>query len=127
MNFEEEMDRDTLKRLKSRDPEPTNADLSDGIQMILRHLWPKEELEKLIEQKHKSLCAECPYRPKELSELAYQNDADAEPKVRDIAGGLYEFALAVVKSPWFWIPVSTVCAIVCSRYNISLPVVGGGN
>lgn len=121
MNFEDEMDRQTLKRLQSRNPEPTNADLSDGIQMILRHLWPKDELERLIEQKHNTLCSACPYRPKE--------DADEDSSVgrheRAIIR-LYEFALAVVKSPWFWIPVATVCAIVCSKYNLSLPVVGGG-
>ena len=121
MNFEDEMDRQTLKRLQSQNPEPTNADLSDGIQMILRHLWPKDELERLIEQKHNALCSACPYRPKE--------DADEDSGVgrheRAIIR-LYEFALAVVKSPWFWIPVATVCAIVCSKYNLPLPVVGGG-
>ena len=122
MNFEEEMDRDTLKRLKSRDPEPTNADLSDGIQMILRHLWPKDELEKLIEQKHNSLCATCPYRPKESDGCG-----DGESRKELAAVRLYEFALAVIKSPWFLIPVATVCGIVCAKYGISLPVVGGGN
>lgn len=122
MNFEEEMDKETLKRLQARDPDPTNADLSDGIQMILRHLWPKDELEKLIEQKHNALCATCPYRPK-------QEDADGPGAIRNerAVTRLYEFALAVIKSPWFWIPVATVCGIICARYGISLPVVGGGN
>ena len=121
MNFEEEMDRDTLKRLKSRDPEPTNADLSDGIQMILRHLWPKDELEALIEQKHNALCASCPYRPKQEDEDGQGVSRHERAVIR-----LYELSLAVVKSPWFWIPVATVCAIVCSKYNLSLPMVGGG-
>ena len=121
MNFEEEMDRDTLKRLKSRDPEPTNADLSDGIQMIMRHLWPKDKLEKLIESKHYALCASCPYR---LRESGGQEDGDGD---ENTSLRLYEFALAVIKSPWFWIPVTTVCAIICARYGISLPTVGGGN
>lgn len=121
MNFEEEMDRDTLKRLKSRDPEPTNADLSDGIQMILRHLWPKDELEALIEQKHNALCASCPYRPKQEDEDGQGVSRNERAVIR-----LYELSLAVVKSPWFWIPVATVCAIVCSKYNLSLPMVGGG-
>ena len=121
MNFEEEMDRDTLKRLKSRDPEPTNADLSDGIQMILRHLWPKDELEALIEQKHNALCASCPYRPKQEDE-----DGQGVSRHERVVIRLYELSLAVVKSPWFWIPVATVCAIVCSKYNLSLPMVGGG-
>ena len=120
MNFEEEMDKETLKRLQ--EPEPTNAAIADGIQMILRHLWPKDELERLIEQKHNSLCATCPYRPK-------QDDGDGQGVSRHERAviRLYELSLAVVKSPWFWIPVATVCAIVCARYGISLPVVGGGN
>lgn len=128
MNFEDEMDRETLKRLQ--EAEPTNAALADGIQMILRRLWPQEELERLIEGKHRALCAACPYRPKdEPVELPFQKDADAdaEPRAKDILGGLFELALTIVKSPWFWLPVATVCAVVCARYGISLPTVGGAN
>lgn len=121
MNFEEEMDKETLKRLQSRDPEPTNADLSDGIQMILRHLWPKEDLEKLIEQKHNSLCALCPYRPK--SEI---DGEDGEETANRESVRLYDFAMTVVKAPWFWLLVATACAAVCAKYGISLPMVGGG-
>ena len=121
MNFEEEMDKETLKRLRARDPEPTNADLSDGIQMILRHLWPKEELEKLIDERHNALCSSCPYRPKE------SGGEDDTANGGQVAARLYEFALTVIKSPWFWIPVATACAILCAKYGISLPVVGGGN
>lgn len=121
MNFEEEMDKETLKRLQ--EPEPTNAAIADGIQMILRHLWPKDELEALIDERHKALCSECPYRPKAL-ELSNENDGMSRHERAIVR--LYDLTLTVVKSPWFWIPVATVCAIVLSKYNLSLPMVGGG-
>lgn len=120
MNFEEEMDKQTLEQLSV--PEPTNAALANGIQMILRHLWPKDELEKLIDERHSALCASCPYRPKQENEDGQGVSRHERAVIR-----LYELSLAVVKSPWFWIPVATVCAIVCAKYNLSLPVVGGGN
>lgn len=110
------LDEKTLDGLNK--DEPSNRELADGLKLILRKLWSKEELDEMIENKHRELCEHCPLRTAPAP-VQDNDDENGDPLTRR------HIMMAVIKSSWFWIPVATVCAILCAKYGISLPMVGG--
>ena len=112
------LDEKTLDGLNK--DEPSNRELADGIKLILRKLWSEEDMNQLIERKHKELCELCPLR------TAPVPVPDADPS--DVPEPLTRLhvMIEIIKAPWFWIPVATICGIVCAKYGLSLPMVGGG-
>ena len=112
------LDEKTLDGLNK--DEPSNRELADGIKLILRKLWSEEDMNQLIERKHKELCENCPLR------TAPVPVPDEDPS--DIPEQLTRrhVMIEIIKAPWFWIPVATICGIVCAKYGLSLPMVGGG-
>ena len=112
--------------------EPSNRELADGIKLILRKLWSEDDMNGLIDRRHWELCENCPLRAVTADSVrdgAAGPDGDGGGAVtrRTVLRSLKELALETIRAPWFWIPVATGCGILCARYNISLPAVGGGN
>ena len=114
----EYMDEKTLDGLNK--DEPSNRELADGLKLIIRKLWSREELDEIIENKHRELCEHCPLR-NQVVPVPDANKEDEEPEKLTRR----HVMIALIKSSWFWIPVATVCAILCAKYGISLPIVGG--
>lgn len=101
---------------------PSNRDIAEGVKYVIMKLWSEEQLNSIIDRRHKELCERCPLRTVPAVVDAEGQDAeDAEPVTRR------HVMMAVIKAPWFWLVVATACAAVCAKYGISLPVVGGGN
>ena len=108
---------------------PSNRDIAEGVKYVIMKLWSEDQLNDIIDRRHKELCEHCPLRtapavvPSDTARggAADQDGEDAEPVTRR------HVMMAVIKAPWFWLVVATACAAVCARYGISLPVVGGGN
>ena len=122
MDPKDYLDKQTLDGLNEE--EPSNRALADGIKFIIRKLWSEKDLDQLIDARHKELCEQCPIR-KSASvpvPVASEDDDDGQDGGKDRRA----IVLAIIKSQWFWIPVATGCAILCAKYGISLPVVGGG-
>lgn len=124
----EYLDEKTLDRLNA--DEPSNRDLADGIKLILRKLWSEDDIKELITDRHKELCAECPFRAAASAPALPAPDAASAPD--DDAPAPMELTrrhvmLAVIKAPWFWLIVATICTIVCYKVGVSLPVVGGNS
>lgn len=124
----EYLDEKTLDRLNA--DEPSNRDLADGIKLILRKLWSEDDIKELITERHKELCAECPFRVAAAPALPAPA-VDSAPDETDEAAptGLTRrhVMLAVIKAPWLWLVVATICAIICYKVGVELPVIGGGN
>lgn len=115
---------------------PSNRDIAEGVKYVIMKLWSEDQLNSIIDRRHKELCERCPLKtvPAVVSEDAApgcaedQADEGEGPVTRrTVLRSLKEIALETIKAPWFWIPVATGCGILCAKYNISLPVVGGGN
>ena len=125
----EYLDEKTLDRLNA--DEPSNRDLADGIKLILRKLWSEDDIKELITERHKELCAECPFRaaasapalPATVVASAPDETDEAEPT--GLTRG--HVMLAVIKAPWLWLVVATICAIICYKVGVELPVIGGGS
>ena len=101
---------------------PSNRDIAEGVKYVIMKLWSEDQLNDIIDRRHKELCEHCPLRTVPAVGGAEDQDAeDTEPVTRR------HVMMAVIKAPWFWLVVATACAAVCARYGISLPVVGGGN
>ena len=101
---------------------PTNRDIAEGVKYVIMKLWSEDQLNDIIDRRHKELCERCPLRTvPAVVGAADQDGEDAEPVTRR------HVMMAVIKAPWFWLVVATACAAVCAKYGISLPVVGGGN
>lgn len=101
---------------------PSNRDIAEGVKYVIMKLWSEEQLNGIIDRRHKELCERCPLRT--ASAVAGDDGQDAEvsePLTRR------HVMMAVIKAPWFWLVVATACAAVCAKYGISLPAVGGGN
>lgn len=111
------LDEKTLDGLNK--DEPSNRELADGLKLIIRKLWSREELDDIIAEKHRELCEHCPLR------TAPVPVPDAEPEDKPEPLTRRHVMMAIIKSSWIWIPVATVCAILCAKYGISLPMVGG--
>lgn len=118
----EYLDEKTLDRLNA--DEPSNRDLADGIKLILRKLWSEDDIKELITERHKELCAECPFRVASAPALPAPDETDEAAPT-----GLTRrhVMLAVIKAPWLWLVVATICAIICYKVGVELPVIGGGN
>lgn len=112
------LDEKTLDGLNK--DEPSNRELADGIKLILRKLWSEDDMNQLIERKHKELCEHCPLRAAPVP----VPDADQSEEPEQLTRR--HVMIEVIKAPWFWLVVATVCGVVCVKYGISLPVVGGG-
>ena len=112
------LDEKTLDGLNK--DEPSNRELADGIKLILRKLWSEDDMNQLIDKRHRELCENCPFR------TAPVPVHDAEPNEEPEQLTRRHVMIEVIKAPWFWLVVATVCAIVCYKVGISLPVVGGG-
>ena len=123
MDPKDYLDKQTLDGLNEKDP--SNRALAEGIKFIIRKLWSEKELNTMIDARHRELCEQCPIRKSAPAPvpipLQDEVDEEQEGKARTT------ILLAIIKSQWFWIPVATACAILCAKYGISLPVVGGGN
>ena len=126
------LDEKTLDGLNK--DEPSNRELAEGIKLILRKLWSEEDINSLIDKRHKALCDECPLRKAQNALPVPQEtpEPDAElaggkPTGAHVALALIVWLVEVAKAPWFWIVAATICALACAKYGISLPVVGGGN
>ena len=104
---------------------PSNRDIAEGVKYVIMKLWSEEQLNGIIDRRHKELCERCPLKTVPTVVGAADQDAedaeDTEPVTRR------HVMMAVIKAPWFWLVVATACAAVCAKYGISLPVVGGGN
>lgn len=111
------LDEKTLDGLNK--DEPSNRELADGLKLILRKLWSREELDEIIENKHRELCEHCPLRTAVMPSNPQEPDDGPEKLTRR------HVMIALIKSSWLWIPVATICAILCAKYGISLPMVGG--
>ena len=118
----EYLDEKTLDRLNT--DEPSNRDLADGIKLILRKLWSEDDITALIDERHKELCAECPFRASATAAASANDDDDA---TAPILLTRRHVMLAVIKAPWFWLIVATICTIACYKVGVELPVIGGGN
>ena len=118
------LDENVIERLNAANP--TNRDIAEGLKLVIRMLWSKEQLEEYIERKLEEKCANC-----ELKAQGGQLPAGCVPLQDDgtASAGLTRrhVMIEVVKAPWFWLVVATACAAVCSYFGISLPTVGGGN
>lgn len=124
----EYLDEKTLDRLNA--DEPSNRDLADGIKLILRKLWSKDDIKDLITERHKELCAECPFRAAASAPALPAPAAASAPDDDDAAPmelTRRHVMLAVIKAPWFWLIVATICTIACYKVGVSLPVVGGNS
>lgn len=120
----EYLDEKTLDRLNT--DEPSNRDLADGIKLILRKLWSEDDITALIDERHKELCAECPFRASaSVPALSSAADGDDTPVPTELTRR--HVMLAVIKAPWFWLIVATICTIACYKVGVSLPVVGGSS
>ena len=124
MDPKDYLDKQTLDGLNEE--EPSNRALAEGIKFIIRKLWSEKELNQMIDARHRELCEQCPIR-KSASAPVPVVPADDDDDGQDGGKDRMAIVLAIIKSQWFWIPVATVCAILCAKYGISLPVVGGGN
>ena len=108
---------------------PSNRDIAEGVKYVIMKLWSEDQLNSIIDRRHKELCERCPLKtvPAVVSEDAAPGCAEdkdgegVEPLTRR------HVMMAVIKAPWFWLVVATACAAVCAKYGISLPTVGGGN
>lgn len=109
------LDEKTIDGLNAE--EPSTRALADGIKLILRKLWSREDLEELIDKRHNQLCENCPLRSQPVP--VQQQPEEPEPLTRR------HVVMAVIKAPWLWIIVATVCAIFAAKYGISVPSVGG--
>ena len=123
MDPKDYLDKQTLDGLNEKDP--SNRALAEGIKFIIRKLWSEKELNTMIDARHRELCEQCPIKKSASAPvpLPLQDEADEEQEGK----ARTTILLAIIKSQWFWIPVATACAILCAKYGISLPVVGGGN
>lgn len=131
------LDENVIERLNAANP--TNRDIAEGLKLVIRMLWSEERLREVVREEHRQLCEECEFRIRSGAAhegaagqdgcaLVAQDGEDAGPVTRrTVLRSLKEIALETIRAPWFWIPVATVCGILCARYNISLPAVGGGN
>ena len=118
------LDENVIERLNAANP--TNRDIAEGLKLVIRMLWSKEQLEEYIETKLEEKCANCELRAHgtQLQDAcAVHQDEGSAPSVLTRRHVVIE----VVKAPWFWLVVATACAAVCSYFGISLPTVGGGN
>lgn len=123
MDPKDYLDKQTLDGLNEKDP--SNRALAEGIKFIIRKLWSEKELNTMIDARHRELCEQCPIKKSASAPvpLPLQDEVDEEQEGK----ARTTILLAIIKSQWFWIPVATACAILCAKYGISLPVVGGGN
>ena len=125
----EYLDEKTLDRLNT--DEPSNRDLADGIKLILRKLWSEDDITALIDERHKELCAECPFRASAtaaaLPAPAAASANDDNDATAPILLTRRHVMLAVIKAPWLWLVVATICAIICYKVGVELPVIGGGS
>lgn len=118
------LDENVIERLNAANP--TNRDIAEGLKLVIRMLWSKEQLEECIEQKLEEKCANCELKAQGAqppAACAAVQDEAAAPAVLTRR----HVMMAVIRAPWFWLVVATVCAAVCARFGISLPAVGGGN
>lgn len=76
----EYMDEKTLDGLNK--DEPSNRELADGLKLIIRKLWSREELDEIIENKHRELCEHCPLR-NQVVPVPDANKEDEEPEKHD--------------------------------------------
>ena len=124
------LDENVIERLNAANP--TNRDIAEGLKLVIRRLWSEERLRDLIKEEHRQMCDECEFRIRSDAargdaagqdgcSLVTQDAENAEPVTRR------HVMMAVIKAPWFWLVVATVCAAVCARFGISVPVVGAGN
>ena len=126
MDPKDYLDKQTLDGLNEE--EPSNRALAEGIKFIIRKLWSEKELNTIIDARHRELCEQCPIRKSVSAPVPVPGITDDEGcEQEEKAGKATAIVLAIIKSQWFWIPVATVCAILCAKYGISLPMVGGGN
>ena len=117
------LDENVIERLNAANP--TNRDIAEGLKLVIRMLWSKEQLEEYIESKLEEKCANC-----ELRTQGAQLPAGCVP-LQDGASSpagitRRHVMMEIIKAPWFWLVVATACAAVCSYFGISLPTVGGG-
>lgn len=54
------LDQQTINRLDA--DEPSTKDIADGVKLLIRKMWSKEELGEFVEKKHDELCKRCPLR-----------------------------------------------------------------
>lgn len=123
MDPKDYLDKQTLDGLNEE--EPSNRALAEGIKFIIRKLWSEKELNTMIDARHRELCEQCPIRKSISAPVPVTQDDDGDEQ-DEKSSKATAIVLAIIKSQWFWIPVATVCAILCAKYGISLPVVGGG-
>ena len=118
------LDENVIERLNAANP--TNRDIAEGLKLVIRMLWSKEQLEEYIERKLEEKCANCELKAQDTplpAACAALQDEAAAP----VAPTRRHVMIEVIKAPWFWLVVATACAAVCSYFGISLPTVGGGN
>lgn len=118
------LDENVIERLNAANP--TNRDIAEGLKLVIRMLWSKEQLEEYIEKKLEEKCANCELKAQGAQPAAgcvALHDESAAP----VGLTRRHVMIEVVKAPWFWLVVATACAVVCSYFGISLPTVGGGN
>ena len=124
MDPKDYLDKQTLDGLNEE--EPSNRALAEGIKFIIRKLWSEKELNTMIDARHRELCEQCPIRKSISAPVPDMPDDDGDEQ-DEKSSRATAIVLAIIKSQWLWIPVATGCGILCAKYGISLPVVGGGN
>ena len=118
------LDENVIERLNAANP--TNRDIAEGLKLVIRMLWSKEQLEEYIEKKLEEKCANCELKAQGVQPAAgcvELHDESAAP----VGLTRRHVMIEVIKAPWFWLVVATACAVVCSYFKISLPTVGGGS
>lgn len=103
---------------------PSIRDIAEGVKFVIMKLWSEEQLNSIIDRRHREMCEQCPLRtvPAVVHEEASRGceaDQDAEPLTRR------HVMMAVIKAPWFWLVVATACAAVCAKIGISPPTFVG--
>lgn len=116
------LDENVIERLNAANP--TNRDIAEGLKLVIRMLWSKEQLEEYIDTLLDEKCANCELRRNATLPAACAASPDVDPEPAGLTRR--HVMIEVVKAPWFWLVVATACAAVCSCLGISLPTVGGG-
>ncbi len=109
------LDEKTIDGLNAE--EPSTRALAEGIKLILRKLWSREDLEELIDKRHKQLCENCPMRSQPAPVVQQDNEPETLTRRHVI--------IEIIKSPWFLIVVATICAFISFKYGFSVPPTGG--
>lgn len=113
------LDEKTIDGLNAE--EPSMRALAEGVKLILRKLWSREDLEELIDNRHNQRCENCPLRSQPAPVVQQDVQQDNEPETLTRRHVIIE----IIKSPWFLIVVATICAFISFKYGFSVPPTGG--